>query len=515
MIEEPPNDPSPMRWRWHCLMLSSAVIFYACIRTHEWALSVPISLFSLMLLTLSFYHVPLKLWILLILAFVPFEVSNPLWILPSLSPIDYFCAVALLTLIIRLKPRLFLARLQKSFCRPGCILLWVVFLSYGLMDAYWTRGDVRNVLRWGEFVFCYFLGMQAVEEGEMGLETATVQLLAFFGSIVSVIALLQFKRSCGDYTLAFATFGQHNGLGGFLSLCFPGCVCLVLSSKGGRRYIWIIPAVIVFCTFVLSHSRGAWLGIVVGAVWISTLYLFNRHKMQQWVSHYSTFLFITFFLLISIVFPLIWASSSARIASSYPEIASMRRSIQLQTGTKHSCRSYARSVIDSVILSIWPLTPGRPRNLDSPIGKLLDLSQRPLYWQAALSIIRCHPFIGLGPGNYPKELPRYLSGRGLELYQLDVRDYKQLNFWQHLHNSYLQVLVTYGSIGFVLWSVALLAMLQSAFIPLSTTRNTLVKGIQISVVAFLVHNTVDIMFVNSFDLIVAFMAAFLSHYPRA
>jgi O-antigen ligase len=87
-------------------------------------------------------------------------------------------------------------------------------------------------------------------------------------------------------------------------------------------------------------------------------------------------------------------------------------------------------------------------------------------------------------------------------------------FWQHLHNKYLQIIVEYGLIGFLLWVAALGLMVWPLLLRPTRSDHYFIAAFQISGLAFLIHNTVDILFVNSFDILFAFFVAFVFQSSR-
>jgi O-antigen ligase len=136
------------------------------------------------------------------------------------------------------------------------------------------------------------------------------------------------------------------------------------------------------------------------------------------------------------------------------------------------------------------------------------------YWKAAADIFRAHPWIGLGPKNYDRRIVDYLTLPARYVYAIDIWSKHRVDFWQHLHNIYLQMLVEYGAIGLILWALAFSILCLPLFQPSLGPFNMFQIAFQISGIAFLIHNGVDILFVNSFDLVVAIMLAQLAHASR-
>lgn len=117
--------------------------------------------------------------------------------------------------------------------------------------------------------------------------------------------------------------------------------------------------------------------------------------------------------------------------------------------------------------------------------------------------------MGLGPGNYSRKIFDYLADSDRANFMTDKAG-KPIASWQHLHNLYLQILVDLGSVGFALWAGGLgilvwraLRVNQNASSGVLSVNSVL----SVSIIAFLVHNLVDIVTVNSFDMVFAILLA--------
>lgn len=93
------------------------------------------------------------------------------------------------------------------------------------------------------------------------------------------------------------------------------------------------------------------------------------------------------------------------------------------------------------------------------------------YWQDTLRIIKLHPWLGIGPGNFNLAQSRYT------------------------HNSYLQVWAEMGILGIISFLWLAIAVLKSS---LKNIKNPLHKALTIPLlianVIFLLHNLVDFSF---------------------
>ena len=233
------------------------------------------------------------------------------------------------------------------------------------------------------------------------------------------------------------TFGQHNSLGVYLSLALGPAIGLGLEAKRHDRRLWATASLLIWVGLLLTFSRGAWMGVGV-AMGIGLI--LARDTLWDWVKAHQSFSVLTLTLLIA----LCWRSP----------------------------------------------------------GHITTLSARPYYWKAGIRVLRKHPVIGIGPGNYESQIRSYLSGPELVLFDFEMVQKGHIDFWQNLHNLYLQLGVEYGLIGLALWLFAMsLGIWRRGADSAGDEGSPLKTCLWLSAIAFLVHNTLDIATVNSFDLL--------------
>ena len=457
--------------------LLSAVGFYVSFSWNKYyppadptqlTFSFLLSWLCLSALGIALWRLPVSGWLYLMLSFIPLETSVPHWKVPALSPLDYFSAVGLVAWVCRYQIIGGMARLPRLFPK-GSFWAWGAFLLFGILDARYSGGSVRGVLRWGEFLFFMALGMQAARESSSDAWAKTAAWLSGLTALVAVCALYQFVDSGGDYKLTVATFGQHNPLGGFLLLGLPSSWTCWRQARRHRGF-WLTLFIFNASAFTAAFSRGAWLGLLVGLLAVSLCY--GRRQRPPGT---NAGLWGTLILLI--------------VAGTCLPLAVGHHFWKME--------QHAFSNADLVFTEFHPTK----KTLQN---RLTALSERPAYWKAADRIFEAHPWIGLGPGNYAGQLPHYLTGIGLHVYKNELFEAKHwIDFWQHLHNIYLQILVEYGFLGYGLWVLSLMLLLRPAL--RGDSHSAFVIGFQASLIGFLVHNMVDIMFVGSFDLLFAFL----------
>ncbi len=420
-------------------------------------LPVTLSFIFLILLTVYSFRQPLERWIYLIAALVPLEFSAPLGHLPRLSPVDFICAISLICALSRLNPRTWIHLGIEIFGRKG-FEFWTIFFIFASIDIFLTNGSFRPLLRWIEFLYAYALTRMALRETP-GISSRLSGVFMWSCSAVSLLAISQFIISGFDYSKTYATFKQHNGFSAFLLLCLPALWVYSLQVNALSRILLRGLASMSLLAFLISFSRGAWLGLVGG---ILTVFFLLRDQGKRLLHHpRAIFLLVVGFFILAALVPLCIAFQKPTDASTY-----------------------------------------------GSAPRLLSPSQRPLYWQVALSLTQSHPWLGIGPGNYEKHLPAHLFGESSVLYQRDLMFKHRNDFWQHLHSIYLQLLVEYGVIGFLLWALALSTLITPTILSLKEIPlQPMTPYFLMSIIGFSIHNSVDILFVSSLDLLFAFLLA--------
>jgi len=105
-------------------------------------------------------------------------------------------------------------------------------------------------------------------------------------------------------------------------------------------------------------------------------------------------------------------------------------------------------------------------NLDNPQN---SITQRLDYWRTAFAVIKAHPLLGVGPGNFHEVFLKYKVGFGTNT--------------QYAHNIFLHTWAETGILGFM----ALLYLITGFVIKAkSKSRYILLAGL-----AFLFHNLID------------------------
>jgi O-antigen ligase len=248
----------------------------------------------------------------------------------------------------------------------------------------------------------------------------------------------------GSFYRAYGTFEQPNPFGGFMGLLLPLALGLTLGLGRRRVAIGLLCSLVLGAALVMSWSRGAWLGMIAA---LAVMAMFLPHRRAVGVA-----------LLLAVVLAgwaawqaqLLPASLTARLADfgEYTQVYDVR-------GADITDANFA----------------------------VLD---RLAHWGVATDMLRDHPWLGVGLGNYEPVYPAYA----------------RLN-WPfalgHAHNIYLNFAAETGVLGLaaylVFWGTvfgATLALLRRAR---GFTR-ALALGLLGVWVHLSVHNVVDNLYVN-------------------
>lgn len=417
------------------------------------------------LLSVLLTRSPYRYWTYLFLASVPFDLGAPLGYIPRISVVDYVSLAALIAFLLKTSLREKIGLAKESMGWP-LIVFWVLFLVCSASSALILNGSLKEMFRWGEFLFVYFVATLAVQEDQGDLCDNVGYILTGLGAGMAFWAMIQYVGSGMNYMKTYAIFDQHNGFAAFISLCLPASWAVVLHSKR-PRLAWRLCAGLISAAFLAAYSRGSWMGLLSA---LAIMLLWRSRKPQPAMRlRFAAFVF----LMVCVLAPVSWIR-------------------------------YREHVGKPVIVDRLSLSDDRST---TPRSRFFSTSQRPYYWKASSDILRAHPLFGLGPKNYDRQIASYLKGPSRTLYDEDVQFHHRTEFWMHLHNMYLQVLVENGWIGYVLWSLALSLLIAPLLGPGLRQAGPLLAAFQMSALAFLIHNTVDILFVNSFDLAFVILVA--------
>ena len=265
--------------------------------------------------------------------------------------------------------------------------------------------------------------------------------------IIGVVGIYQYLTGSGiehygsiESVLRVAsTMENANNLGAFFVLIIFPFVILTLEEKNNKRkIIFLLCSLLSLFNIIVSFSRNAWLGLIIG--YVALIFVYN----------------------LKLVYGAILGSS---IALCIPKISNRLREI----------------------------------------GDVSQNLSRVSLWTIAVKMIKEHPILGVGNGNYRTLYSEYYNKvKHLGSYKAHE------NF--HPHNAYLKAQCELGIVGFI----SLIGFLVSSLIKNNRFSNNVdndfykyfYKGFTASIVAFMFMNFIDNFF--SAPKVLAFFFIFLA-----
>lgn len=201
--------------------------------------------------------------------------------------------------------------------------------------------------------------------------------------------------------MLFSTFGNPNTAANFVAATLPVMGCLALVGHGIRAWAWSAAIAVCYAFLLLAQSRSNWLALGLGvafalvAGWRKPAFDLSRKKLRS-------VLWLTMVLAI-----ITW-------------IYTMQNPLNRRVAP-----------FDRVQGSFVPGTEA-----------YVSRSFRQTMREAVQRMVRDHPLLGVGIGNFPAVSAEYLGK-----VQADSGAQQGLGFWWQAHNEYLQVLAEVGPLG--------------------------------------------------------------------
>jgi len=163
-----------------------------------------------------------------------------------------------------------------------------------------------------EWFIVYFLVVEVFKDKKH--ITIVLAIFIFTAFSTAIDSLIQFYITHKDIFLgvviepgarATAAFKTSNGLGGYLTLIIPMLLAWIFLSQQKLRYRLIILSVFLFLAWslVVTFSRGAWIGVFFGGMFLLLFVLIPKKRLQFYFSFSflgaATVLLISFILILA------------------------------------------------------------------------------------------------------------------------------------------------------------------------------------------------------------------------
>ena len=348
--------------------------------------------------------------------------------------------------------------------RSALYLPFLVYLAISLLSLVFAQnlGQGAEVLLTQVWLFAFcVLAFHHLRDSEAA--SIVLWAIVLTGLLVSGIGLLQYNGIHLVHIPAFygdlpvSTLGNPSFVAHYLDVVIP----LTLSMLVVRKRIWervILCATLAVTSshMVLTESRGGWLSTGFGLILLG--YLILRRRQIRWGR---------------------WLIAAVLVGALVSPVAELvLDNVHLESGA---------SLYDQVV-KLAERTGERV--LSSFDMNSFSISQRLIIWSDTVDLIRAHPWLGVGPGNYELFLPAF---RSVPLH----RDWKALmgertHVPYHAHNEYLEIWAESGLFGLaaMLWLLGTALWLAFRFLATQedTATRTITCGCLVGMVATLVHS---------------------------
>ena len=296
-----------------------------------------------------------------------------------------------------------------------------LFLTVGLVSAlfasnWWLAGRAVAVSLSGAACF-----WSARAVARAGLGRSLLVALALASVIGAVTGLLQAYGVRTEYVslnrAPGGTFGNRNFMAHLCVITLPALVLVATTASTRRRYAWwALGVALVAGALILSRSRAAWLALIVGAIVLLPLALMALRRGRGTLRLGRLF-----------ALPLA-AAAGGGLALLLPNT--------LDWNSDSPYMDTAKSVVNY--------------KEGSGAGRLVQ------YGNSLRMSVR-HPLLGVGPGNWSVEYPRFAARNDPSL----ADDGMTSNPWPS--SDWMTFISERGLVSFVLLALAMLALLLDGF----------------------------------------------------
>lgn len=297
------------------------------------------------------------------------------------------------------------------------IIACVVSMSVAPSFSFALKETIQYVFTFFMFVFLLLISSDFYYKLNRKNIFWLILLPLFIHCLVGLFQYLfqkgSFSSRISEYrSRSFSLFGQPNGFGGYLSIMLVFIFSLYNEESPLRwKYLLFISAAFAFLALLTTFSRGSWIALAVGVV-----FLFLRSRSAR--RFIIKFLPVATIIIVTVFFDLSFVKYSF---SKEPKTPPFPSSTQGSTGTT-----------------------------SVPIVKLIlrEASNQERIKLAiyAIEMFIKNPIIGVGPGNYQFVLERDYGVKNIEI----------------VHNFMLQIMAENGVVGISLFSLFLIYCLGSS-----------------------------------------------------
>ena len=269
-----------------------------------------------------------------------------------------------------------------------------------------------------------------------------INWIIVMGVLMSVYALIQIW----GYDFPFlvqnfvgnATDGNPNFTGEYIGMLFPLALWRGIAFAGKKRAFYYYAAAVVMGFFILlNKTKEVWIGLSLSTitVMIYALVMYATNTFSLGLSREQKTLFRTIVRITAGMVIAVFAFSLL----TYLPVLRKNHVIRKYNDIIHGFISEFAQFRTATLL----FTP-QDKIPDDEIHRGDTTMQRIIIWQNTLKLIRAHPLLGVGLGNFKIAYQPYRTRREQKATGPDV-------FVRRSHNEYLQLLAELGPFGLLLF----------------------------------------------------------------
>jgi|GEM_PF-2852931 len=315
---------------------------------------------------------------------------------------------------------LFLLRCRKNSgmksvaLPPPPIIAFLLVVCLSSITSQNPIDSLKEMLQCFDYYFIFFLLLTNCLDPRDDRKLILLALFLLSGAVITFAAVQIMSHGDKPFLIS-SLLDNRNILGSFLIILLPFCYGILIASN--ERSLVLVSASII-STGILINT--AWVSLVVLIVPLAVMSCLNATRR-------SIIYFSLFAVLIGLCLVVRFSGASSR------ELLFETRSIEAYHDTieKNVGMIQRRELLTIepkkdfiIVLSTSAEIPDyrspeyanavektrQARSRDAFIKGKSQIGQRLLEWQAALNMLERHYFLGVGPGNYQKDLGYYFRG---------------------------------------------------------------------------------------------------------
>ena len=296
--------------------------------------------------------------------------------------------------------------------------------AFGVAPRVSWFGTTSNFMGWLShlgFLICAVALLVGIGTSALRLQM-TLWAMAACGGVVSLYAVIQalgvepfvspavytFNSAAGAVLRVCSSLGHSNYLGNFLLYTMPLSVGLAALARGKTMWLAVLIFVLSLTAILASGVRGAWVGLLIGAV--------------------------------------VFALLEGRAALAGALFADRQWRVPILAGAAVSL------LLALVVVLVSPASRSVAERLRSLRQEGLSSSGRLLLWRDALKMVPAYAVLGCGPEGFRKA---FLAYKSKELAQLSPTQNNE-----SAHNALLDNALSYGVLGAVLYLAVIISTLR-------------------------------------------------------